>query len=120
MPVLDGIETLKEIKARGLKTKVILFSSVSPSGAEKTLQALQLGAIDFVAKPQPDETHLSPAEKIKDALLPKILTLFGLAAQRRPAKDAILISKCPVACPKNARKNTSQSRPKVDKYATAF
>lgn len=85
MPVLDGIETLKEIKARGLKTKVILFSSVSPSGAEKTLQALQLGAIDFVAKPQPDETHLSPADKIRDALQPKILSLFGFSPQRKPS-----------------------------------
>lgn len=76
MPVMDGLETLKEMKARGLKTKAIMFSSQSQSGAQKTMEAFKLGAIDFVAKPQADGTELSPAQKIKGALYPKILSLF--------------------------------------------
>lgn len=84
MPVMDGIETIKAMKERGMKSKVILFSSASRSGAEKTLEAMHLGAIDFVAKPQPDGTHVSPADKIRDALLPKILSLFGYSQQSKP------------------------------------
>lgn len=75
MPVLDGIATLKEIKSRGLNCKIILFSSASVSGAEKTLLGLNLGADDFVAKPSGETTSLTPSEKIKILLVPKILSL---------------------------------------------
>lgn len=77
MPVLDGIETLKEMKARGIKTKAIMFSAQSKAGAEKTLEAMNLGAVDFVAKPLPDESKQAPADKIREVLLPKVLSLFG-------------------------------------------
>ncbi len=78
MPVLDGIETLKEMQLRGIKTRVIMFSSQSKSGAEKTLEAMNLGAIDFVPKPISDDSNQSASEKIKDALLPKFNSLFGV------------------------------------------
>lgn len=76
MPVLDGIGTLIEMMALGIKTKAIMFSSLSMAGAQKTLEAMKMGAVDFVPKPQPDETNLSPAAKIREALLPKIFSLF--------------------------------------------
>lgn len=77
MPEMDGIQTLKEMKARGIKTRAIMFSSQSKAGAEKTLEAMKIGAYDFCPKPMPDETKMSPADKIKEALLPKILGLFN-------------------------------------------
>jgi two-component system chemotaxis response regulator CheB len=77
MPELDGIATLKEMKTLGLKTKAIMFSTLTLAGAEKTLEAMKLGAVDFCPKPQPDQTNLSPASKILDSLLPKILSLFS-------------------------------------------
>lgn len=76
MPELDGIGTLKEMRARNLTTKAIMFSSQSKAGAEKTMQAIQFGAVDFVPKPLPDETKSAGHEKIKETLLPKILALF--------------------------------------------
>ncbi len=75
MPVMDGIETLKHMREKGVKTKAIMFSTLSKAGAEKTLEALSQGAADFVPKPTHDDSNLSPAEKIKEMLLPKILTL---------------------------------------------
>jgi two-component system chemotaxis response regulator CheB len=77
MPEMDGIQTLKEMKNRGIKTRAIMFSSQSKAGAEKTLEAMRIGAYDFCPKPMPDETKLSPADKIREALLPKILGIFG-------------------------------------------
>ena len=50
MPIMDGIETLQEI----LKIKnipVIMCSSLTKSGAEITIKALELGAFDFIEKP---------------------------------------------------------------------
>ena len=51
MPGLSGIDTLKEIMRR-YRVPVIVVSSHSTQGASITLQALGLGAFDFVAKPQ--------------------------------------------------------------------
>ena len=51
MPVMDGINCLKEIMKRFPKP-VIMLSSVTEHGAELTIKALDEGAVDFVAKPK--------------------------------------------------------------------
>ncbi|MFO7275271.1 MAG: response regulator, partial [Bacillota bacterium] len=50
MPRLDGFGTLREIMARR-PTPVVMVSSHTREGAEATIRALALGAVDFVAKP---------------------------------------------------------------------
>ena len=50
MPGMSGIEMMKEI-TRSRRVPVIVVSSHSTQGAAVTLQALALGAFDFVAKP---------------------------------------------------------------------
>ncbi len=53
MPKMNGIEFLQKImKLRPMP--VVMVSSLTQQGAEITLKALELGAIDFVAKPQSD------------------------------------------------------------------
>lgn len=76
MPVMDGIEFLKTIKRKGISTKTIMFSNVTEKGAEKTIEALNLGALDFVTKISSSD---GPGiEAIKDTLIPKIRSLVGL------------------------------------------
>jgi two-component system chemotaxis response regulator CheB len=50
MPVMDGLETLKEIM-RGHPRPVIMISAVTQAGARQTMEALELGAVDFIPKP---------------------------------------------------------------------
>jgi two-component system, chemotaxis family, protein-glutamate methylesterase/glutaminase len=50
MPRLDGISTLRRIMAE-YPRPVIMLSSLTRDGAVETIQALTLGAVDFVAKP---------------------------------------------------------------------
>jgi two-component system, chemotaxis family, protein-glutamate methylesterase/glutaminase len=50
MPNLDGYGTLREIMAKR-PTPVVMVSSLTREGAEATVRALALGAVDFVAKP---------------------------------------------------------------------
>lgn len=50
MPRLDGISTLREIMAR-FPLPVVMLSSLTREGTVETIQALTLGAVDFVAKP---------------------------------------------------------------------
>lgn len=54
MPVMDGIETLREIKSLYPELKVIMVSAAGQKG--KVIEALKLGAIDFIQKPfEPDD-----------------------------------------------------------------
>jgi len=50
MPQMDGITALKLIM-RETPRAVIMLSSLTEEGAEVTIRALQLGAVDFITKP---------------------------------------------------------------------
>ncbi|MFD2670083.1 protein-glutamate methylesterase/protein-glutamine glutaminase [Marinicrinis sediminis] len=50
MPEMDGIEALKIIMDEH-PVPVVMLSSVTNEGAETTIQALEMGAVDFVQKP---------------------------------------------------------------------
>ncbi len=52
MPVMDGLAALAKMKERDPGLPVLMFSAVSSQGANSTLEALQLGAIDFLTKPK--------------------------------------------------------------------
>jgi two-component system chemotaxis response regulator CheB len=51
MPGMNGLEFLEKLM-RLRPTPVVMISSVTQSGADATLRALELGAVDFVAKPR--------------------------------------------------------------------
>jgi two-component system chemotaxis response regulator CheB len=51
MPVMNGIEFLHERRKRSIDVPVIVLSSVARTGAKVTMDALALGAADFVTKP---------------------------------------------------------------------
>ena len=50
MPDMDGLETLRQIMER-YPTPVLMVSSQTESGAKTTIEALALGAVDYIAKP---------------------------------------------------------------------
>ncbi len=62
MPFMNGLETLKEIKKIN-PIPTVMLSSLTKSGAEVTLQALELGAVDFIQKPESAEKGLESIEK---------------------------------------------------------
>ncbi|MDR1144450.1 MAG: chemotaxis response regulator protein-glutamate methylesterase [Spirochaetaceae bacterium] len=51
MPEMNGIEFLKERKNRHIDIPVIILSSIAEKGAAITMEALSLGASDFIQKP---------------------------------------------------------------------
>lgn len=51
MPVMDGIATLREIRARDKKLPVLMFSTLTTRGAAIAMDALSIGANDCMAKP---------------------------------------------------------------------
>ncbi|KMY49466.1 protein-glutamate methylesterase/protein-glutamine glutaminase [Peribacillus loiseleuriae] len=50
MPIMDGLEAL-QIIMKQTPTAVIMLSSTTKEGADNTLKAMEIGAIDFIAKP---------------------------------------------------------------------
>ncbi len=69
MPEMDGITCLSRIMVECPKP-VVMVSSLTSQGAEVTLQALALGAVDFIAKP--DGTVSLHIDKISAALVAKV------------------------------------------------
>lgn len=51
MPKKDGLTVLKELKEKEIAVNVVVFSGADLSGADITIQALELGAFDFIRKP---------------------------------------------------------------------
>lgn len=51
MPVMDGITALPKILEASPQSKVIMCSTLTEKGAEITLRAMRLGAVDCIAKP---------------------------------------------------------------------
>jgi two-component system chemotaxis response regulator CheB len=56
MPRMDGLQFLRNLM-RLRPMPVVMCSSLTQRGADVTLAALELGAIDFVAKPKVDVAH---------------------------------------------------------------
>ncbi|MDE7016664.1 MAG: chemotaxis-specific protein-glutamate methyltransferase CheB [Lachnospiraceae bacterium] len=51
MPRMNGLELLKELQKRNIAARVMMVSTDTCGGAKTTLDALELGALDFVHKP---------------------------------------------------------------------
>lgn len=52
MPRMTGLEMLKEMQASKVTANVLMASTTTGEGARETLTALELGAIDFIKKPE--------------------------------------------------------------------
>jgi two-component system chemotaxis response regulator CheB len=83
MPVLDGLQTLVELRKKHARLPVIMFSRFTQRGVEATVHALTLGADDYVPKPG---DGLEVGACIDGLLIPKIKVLAQRS--RRSAPDA--------------------------------
>ncbi len=79
MPVLDGLEAVRRIM-RERPTPIIMLSTLTQEGAEVTLKALSLGAVDFLPKPVSNQyTGITELEK---ELQEKVLACGTLRRER--------------------------------------
>jgi two-component system chemotaxis response regulator CheB len=71
MPVMNGLETLQEMQKSFPDVGVIMLSTLTKRGSESTMKALELGAFDFIAKPDSDAMQ-DNLQMLKNALLPRV------------------------------------------------
>jgi two-component system, chemotaxis family, protein-glutamate methylesterase/glutaminase len=79
MPNMGGLEALPKLIAAKPGLKVLMASTLTTRGANVTLRALELGAADYI--PKPDSTRIGGAEGFRTELLTKVRALCGRTRQ---------------------------------------
>jgi two-component system chemotaxis response regulator CheB len=87
MPVMDGIETLKALRKTHPKLPIVMFSTLTERGSSATMDALSLGASDYVTKPANVGSVIEGMGRIREELIPKIKALCGRRAS--PAAEPV-------------------------------
>lgn len=92
MPEMNGIEVLEAMRTANVKTGAIMVSSLTSRGGQMTVRALELGAFDFITKPERGAAEQNIV-LVRDGLVPiirafersrEIRSILG-AGVRKPA-----------------------------------
>jgi two-component system chemotaxis response regulator CheB len=75
MPEMNGIEALARIKVDYPDLPVIMLSGLTEDGAKLTIEALAMGASDYVTKPSGIGINAASVAEVRDELLRKIRAL---------------------------------------------
>lgn len=103
MPKMDGLTFLERLM-RSRPTPVVMISSLTERGSETTLRALELGAVDFIAKPKlnpaggmtayaqelADKIRVAASARLRPTPVSQPAALSG-AVGRMPAEKLVLI-----------------------------
>lgn len=90
MPIMDGLETLRAIRALYARLPVIMFSTLTAAGATATLDALSAGASDYVTKPANVGSVAESIRSVREQIIPRIHALCGgRRAALAPARPPI-------------------------------
>jgi two-component system chemotaxis response regulator CheB len=81
MPEASGIDALPLLLAIG-GVEVVMVSALTQEGADVTLQALELGAFDFL--PKPEKNQLAELRASRDLLIGKVLAAASSGRRRSP------------------------------------
>ena len=87
MPRMTGLEMLREMQKSNVHANVMMASTTTADGARETLDALELGAIDFIKKPE------NVADARHDEFKNRFLDILDVVANsrasfRRPTQTA--------------------------------
>ncbi len=80
MPVMTGVEFLKWRKQNKVDIPVIILSSIAEKGAAVTIECLELGAADFITKPNGSVS--ADISSVSDRLIELIASYGGSYARR--------------------------------------
>jgi two-component system chemotaxis response regulator CheB len=78
MPEVDGLEVLRRLRRATSQVRVIMFSTMTERGAAITLEALTLGADDYVTKASNEGSLDRSMARLRAELLPKVKQFFKL------------------------------------------
>ncbi|KYH32700.1 protein-glutamate methylesterase/protein-glutamine glutaminase [Neomoorella mulderi] len=88
MPVMDGLATLKNLMASS-PVAVIMLSAHTAAGAEVTIKALELGAVDFVLKPAKSGDIKELARILPEKIKAAARVPVGRLCRGKPCREII-------------------------------
>ncbi len=97
MPEMDGLEAVRLIRQRASDVRVVMLSTLTERGAAATLEALSLGADDYVTKQSAGRSIDESTANLRTELVPKIKQFFTFT-------DAISLSNLRISEPRTAPK----------------
>jgi two-component system chemotaxis response regulator CheB len=80
MPDMNGLEMLRRVRREYPQLRVIMFSTLTERGAAITLEALTLGADDYVAKASNEGSLDRSLARLREEMIPKIKQFFRMPA----------------------------------------
>lgn len=113
MPVMSGLEAVKQIHARWPRLPVIMFSTLTERGGAATLEALSNGASDYVTKPSNVGNISESIARVRDELVPKIKALAA------PGRARVHLATNPGAAPGAVTPAASALLPRQSLASTA-
>lgn len=102
MPVMNGLEVLTELRKNHPGIGAVMLSTLTADGSEMTMKALELGAFDFILKPQASKNLAEGKREIKRLLQP-ILDAYAKSNRARH----LLSSRVPATRTRPPLKRTS-------------
>jgi two-component system chemotaxis response regulator CheB len=103
MPVMDGLTTLRHIRKQYPDLVVIMFSTLTERGAATTMEALALGAHDYVTKASNTGSLDRSLHNLRDDLIPKIKQFFQFGNSAPQPASSVTPSRTACAKPKGPR-----------------
>lgn len=97
MPKMNGLEMLEMLRKNHMNETVVVVSTVAKEGAAETMKALELGAIDFLTKPE--NFYEVKSDSFKDNLMALIEVVTGRDLNKKnliPASKPVVREKTPV------------------------
>ena len=111
MPHMDGLQATAQIMTTNPRP-IVIVSSESKDGAASTLKALELGAIEFIAKP--NSAIDLDMQSIREDLLRKV----KMAAKVRVVRTASRLAAALQSTPQNDAARISRAAPAVSRAAS--
>jgi two-component system chemotaxis response regulator CheB len=94
---MDGLAALAELRKKYRRLPVIMFSTLTQRGAASTLDALALGADDYVPKERNSLGLAGAIEELRHELLPKIHALCSRDLKEQKPVAAVPRPAAPIA-----------------------
>ena len=91
MPRMDGLQLLEKLQKENIKANVVMVSTLTTRDADVTIRALELGAIDFVTKP--NNIAEAKGEDFKEKVLSVINVVLNSRMAVRSARSSSFSSR---------------------------
>ena len=87
MPRMSGLQLLERIQAEHIDATVIMVSTLTTEGASVTVQAMELGAVDFVTKPE--NIIEAKGQDFRKRLIEMLLAVLHIDEPQPQARTAV-------------------------------